>query len=226
MQRKHLLIGALIGVPILLGGGAMAFAASGGTTGSPAQTFIADVASHLGISTGTLESAMQQARLDQVQQMLSQGKITSAQATQMENVIKSGKLGFGRGFGGGMHGRDGRMMGGGPGALQAAASYLGLTPAQLRSDLGAGKSLSDIASSTSGKTLQGLEAAITTAMQQELQKAVSAGKLTQSQASARQQQVQTLVQQFVMRKGGALGHGPWGPPPGAGQPQGTPPATN
>ncbi len=225
MQRKHLLIGALIGVPILLGGGAMAFAASGGTAGSPAQTFIADVASHLGISTGTLESAMQQARLDQVQQMLGQGKITSAQATQMENAIKSGKLGFGRGFGG-MRGPGGRMMGGGPGAMQAAATYLGLTPAQLRTDIRSGKSLTDIASSTSGKTVQGLEAAITTAMQQELEKAVSAGKLTQSQATARQQQLQTFVQQFVTRKGGALGHGPWGPPPGAGQPQGTPPATN
>jgi hypothetical protein len=222
MQRKHLLIGALIGVPILLGGGAMAFAASGGSSGSPAQTFIADVASHLGISTGTLESAMQQARLDQVQQMLSQGRITSAQATQMENAIKSGKLGFGRGFGPGMRGPGGRMMGG-AGAMQAAASYLGLTPAQLRTDLGAGKSLSDIASATSGKTVQGLEAAITTAMQQDIQKAVSAGTMTQQQATARQQQLQTFVQQFVTRKGGAPGHGPWGPPQGA--PQGTPPAT-
>ncbi len=222
MQRRHLLIGALIGLPILLGGGVAAFAASGqSTTGSPAQAFIADVASHLGISTSTLQGAVQQARLDQVQKMLSAGKITSAQASQMETAIKSGQVGFG-----GMHARGGRMMGFGGGAMQAAATYLGVTPAQLRSDLQSGKSLSDIASAQSGKSATGLEAAITAAMQQQIQQAVSAGKLTQQQATQQQQQLQTFVQQFVARQGLGRAHGGWAPPAGAPQPQGNPPATN
>ncbi len=227
MQRRHLLIGALIGLPILLAGGAAAFAASGAaTSGSPAQTFLADVASHLGISTGTLESAMQQARLDQVQQLLSAGKITSAQASQMETAIKSGKVGPG-------FGRREHMGGGmfaGRGAMPAAATYLGLTPQQLRSDLQGGKSLSDIASSQSGKTVAGLEAAITTTMQQEIQQALSAGKITQQQATQQQGKIASFVQQFVTRTGMGAGHGGgWGPPAGEPQPgssQGTAPSSN
>lgn len=217
MLRKHLLIGALVGLPILVGGGVAAFAASGGTSGSsPAATFIADVASHLGISTSTLESAVQQARIDQVQQMVSSGKLTSAQAAQMEAAIKAGKLGagFGRMLRGGS-----RMMEEGPAAMQAAATYLGLTQQQLQSDLRGGKSLSDVASTSSGKTVQGLEAAITSAVQQELQQAVTQGRATQQQVTNMEQNLQTFVQRFVTRDGGGHGSGGhWGPPATGSQP--------
>ena len=221
MQRRHLLIGALVALPILAIGGVSAFAASGGASGtSPAATFIADVASHLGISTSTLQNALEQARLDQVQQMLSSGKITQAQATKMEAAIKSGKMG--PGFGG-MHRPGGGMMRDARGAMQAAATYLGLTAQQLQSQLQAGKSLSDIASATSGKTVQGLEAAITAAMQQDLQQAVTQGRLTQQQATNMQASLQTFVQRFVTRVGGGHGRGgPWGPPTNGLQPGGAP----
>jgi len=224
MQRRHLLIGALVALPILVGGGVAAFAASGGTSGtSPAATFISDVASRLGISTSTLESAVQQARLDQVQQMESQGKLTAAQAAKMEAAIKSGKLGAGFGR---MH-RGGRMMAGGPAAIQAAATYLGLTQQQIASDLQAGKSLSDIASSLSGKTVAGLTAAITAALQQQIQQAVTDGRLTQQQATSREQNLQTDVQRLVTRAGMGRGFaGPWGTPPAGGTQGGTASSSN
>ncbi len=227
MQRKHLLIGALVALPLLAIGGVSAFAASGGASGtSRGQAFIADVASHLGISTSTLTSALQQARLDQVRNMLKSGRITSSQATRMENAIKSGKLGpeFRPGLGGGMRHGGPRLMAGTPGAMRAAVSYLGLTRHQLRGDLQSGKSLSDIASATSGKTVQGLEAAITSAIQQELGQAVTDGRMTQTQATNMSQNLQTFVQRFVTRRGFARGpHRYWGGPGPGGQ---TAPAPN
>lgn len=218
------MIGALIALPILAGGGVAAFAASTGTTGtSPAATFLADVASHLGISTATLQSAVQQARLDQVQQMLSAGKITSAQAAKMDAAITSGQAGLG--FGPGPMGRRGGLRGDGT-ALGAAATYLGLTAQDLRSDFAAGKTLADVAGATSGKTVAGLEAAITAAMQQEMQQAVTSGKVTQAQATARQAGLATFVQNFVNSTPGAHGRGgPWGAPPN-GAPAGGPPSSN
>jgi hypothetical protein len=42
------------------------------------------------------------------------------------------------------------------GLLTTAASYLGTSPAQLRSELSSGKSLAEIANATSGKSSQGL----------------------------------------------------------------------
>ncbi len=200
MRKRHLVVGALIALPLLLGGGAAAFAASGSSSGtSPGTAFIADVASHLGISTSTLQGALQQAEVDRVQQAVKSGKLTSAQATKIEARINSGKLGpgFGRlglGF---------RMRPGSRAAVSAAATYLGVTPQQLRSDLRGGKSLSDVAAATSGKTVQGLEAAITSALESSLHEAVTAGRLTQQQAQTRGAKLPQLVQQLVTRTGHA-----------------------
>src|SRR5262249_49666581 len=68
--------------------------------------------------------------------------------------------------------------------LAAAASYLGITTQQLLTDLGSGKTLAQIANSTSGKSAAGLIDALVAHEQQELKDAVTAGKLTQQQADA------------------------------------------
>lgn len=231
MQRKHLLIGALIALPLLAGGGVAAVAASGSASGtSPAATFLADLASHLGISTSTLQSAVQQSEIDQVEAQLKAGKLTQAQATKIETQIKSGDVGRGFGMMGGPHGRRG-FMAGGNAAMQAAATYLGLTQQQLMTDLQGGKSLSSLATASSGKSVSGLEAAITAAIQQSLQQAVSQGKLTQAQATTQESNLQTFVQQFVTRTGppmrpnGDQGRG-WGPPPGQQTPSGSSSTSN
>ena len=55
----------------------------------------------------------------------------------------------------------------------AIAAYLGLTPAQLREQLGSGKTLAQIAA-TRGKTVAGLENAILADVQAHLDRAVAA----------------------------------------------------
>lgn len=76
------------------------------------------------------------------------------------------------------------MVNGGPfGDLSAAAGYLGVSGAQLRSDLQGGKSLAQIAVAA-GKTSAGLVAALVSAETSKLFAAVTAGKLTSAQESA------------------------------------------
>lgn len=68
--------------------------------------------------------------------------------------------------------------------LEAAATYLGTTTANLETQLQAGKTLAQIASATSGKSTAGLIAALVAAEKTEIAAAVKANKLTQAQADA------------------------------------------
>ena len=69
----------------------------------------------------------------------------------------------------------------GPASLEAAAKYLGLTEAELRTQLEAGKTLAEIAKAQ-GKTVDGLEKALTADAKTKLDAAVKAGTITQAQA--------------------------------------------
>jgi len=67
--------------------------------------------------------------------------------------------------------------------VSVAAQYLGLDTAELRQDLRSGKSLAQIANSTSGKSAGGLIGALLTASKAQLATRVSDGSLTQAQAN-------------------------------------------
>jgi uncharacterized coiled-coil protein SlyX len=78
--------------------------------------------------------------------------------------------------------------------LDAAATYLGLTSAQLRSDLQSGQTLAQVASATSGKSTVGLIAALVASEKTELDAAVTSGKLTSAQE---QTLIAALQQRFT-----------------------------
>jgi hypothetical protein len=101
--------------------------------------------------------------------------------------------------------------------LDAAASYLGTTTANLVTQLQAGKTLAQVAAATSGKTTAGLIAALVAAEKTEIAAAVTAGRLTQAQAD---QITPTLTQRFTdfvngTRPAGGPGPGGFGHGPGA-----------
>src|SRR5262249_37599143 len=101
---------------------------------------------------------------------------------------------------------------------QAVTDYLGITAAQLRTQLAAGKSLADIAQAQ-GKTVAGLKDALTAAAKTRLDAAVKAGKLTQAQAddlpSKLTSHLADLVNgTFAGRDHGGRGFGPGGFGPG------------
>ena len=64
--------------------------------------------------------------------------------------------------------------------LDAAATYLGLTEDQLRTQLESGKSLADVAKAQ-GKSVDGLKQAILSQVQSKLDQAVKDGELTTAQ---------------------------------------------
>lgn len=106
---------------------------------------------------------------------------------------------------------DGRGAGCG-GNLSAAASYLGLTTSALQSRLESGKTLTQIADATSGKSAKGLIAALVAAEKKEIAAAVAAGRLTQAQADSLnatlQQRVTDRVNGTFPAHGAEGGHGP------------------
>jgi len=95
--------------------------------------------------------------------------------------------------------------------LDAAAKYLGLTEAQLRTQLENGKRLAEVAKAQ-GKTVDGLVDALAAAAKTKLDAAVKAGMLTQTQADGMLSELKEHISDFVngMRQAPPFGerHGP------------------
>jgi len=93
--------------------------------------------------------------------------------------------------------------------LAAAATYLGVTQADLLTSLQSGKTLAQVAGATSGKSVAGLIDALVAAEKTELAAAVTAGRLTQAQSD---QIAAGLTAHVTAEVNGTLpSHGPGGP---------------
>ncbi len=195
---KRTLIGGIAAL-VLVGGGAIAFAASQTTTPTNTfQSFLDDVASHLGVTPAALQSAIQAAETDQINQAVQSGKLTQQQASKIESRIQNGQL---RPFlRGGFHGPRGRMGFGGMAFMNEAATYLGITPQQLRTQLQSGQTLTQIANATSGKSASGLQAYLLSQLKTKLDAAVSSGKLTATQETQILSKAQTMIGNLMNRQ--------------------------
>jgi hypothetical protein len=220
---------------LLIGGVALALAASGGaayaatqSSGTGQQAFINDVAKRLNVSPTQLSSAVKAAVVDQLNAAVKAGRLTQAQANKIEQMInQNGRLPFIFAPGGPLFGPGGRQfVPGGPlfapggphkflsvrakgGVFHAAATYLGVTNAQLLSDLISGKSLAQIANAR-GKSVSGLEQAIVTAEKTRLDRAVSKGRITKAQEQQLLNGLSAKISRLVNRTG--LGLPPAGGP--------------
>lgn len=189
--KRRIVIAALVLGVAGLGGSALASSSSAG------NTFFDDVARHLGVSPAKLQTAINQAQVDRLNQLVKQGKLTKAQAGAIEKQMKQRTgMPFGGPFGtpfGGPHPfgnhhffrGHGHMMpffGSPMDSLQTAATYLGISPRALGSDLRSGKTLAAIAKAK-GKSASGLEKAMLAASKQQLDSAVKAKRLTAAQES-------------------------------------------
>ena len=191
---------------LMLGGAAGAVAATQSSSSSPRQAYVTDVAHHLGVTPSALTAAMKAATIDRINAALAAGRLTQAQAIALKQRVEQGTGapylgggGFGhRGFGHGRFARAGAVV----------AQYLGISEATLRSELQSGKSLAQIASSTSGKSVAGLKTAIVTAAKTRLDKAVSNGRITSAQETQLLATLPARADAALQRTG--LG----GPPPG------------
>jgi len=178
-SKRVLVIGSIV-VLAAVGAAGGAIAASG--TFDPKaerQAYLNDVAGRLGVTSAKLEDALKGAAIDRVDAALAAGQITKDEADALKAAINSGKFPLGEGI---IPGPGFRHVGGygfGP-SLDAAATYLGLTEAQLRTQLESGKSLADVAKAQ-GKSVDGLKQAMLASIKAKLDQAVTDGKLTASQ---------------------------------------------
>jgi hypothetical protein len=184
------------------------------------KAVIDDTAKQLGVEPAKLEAALQQALVNRVEQAVKDGRLTRAQADGVIARIKSGDLPLGGGFGrGGKHSGFGHRGGGFGETAAAAATYLGVSEAQLQTARQAGKSLADVAKEK-GKTTAGLKAAMLAAVTKAADAAVTAGKLTKVQRDALVANAPARLDHEIAethtggRHGGGFG-GPDGPAPGA-----------
>ncbi len=120
-----------------------------------------------------------------------------------------GGFGLGRGAGGRGFGQGRRG-----GSFPAAATYLGISQTQLFADLRSGKTLAQIASSTSGKSASGLIDAMVAAQRSDLESAVQSGRITRAMAVQIETALKSRVTQMVDGGfgGGFGGRGRFGPP--------------
>jgi hypothetical protein len=171
-RTKRVVMIAALAAILAIGAGA---AVAGGVLGNDQEAFLNDAAKRLNVTPAQLESALQGAYADRIDAAVAAGKITKEQGEAMKQRSAQGGLPL---FGGGHRGGPGH---GGPMSMAAAAGYLGLTEAELHTQLESGKTLAQIAKDK-GKTVAGLEKAITDEAKKKLDAAVKAGTITQAQA--------------------------------------------
>jgi polyhydroxyalkanoate synthesis regulator phasin len=227
-RRFRWIMGALAVVAVVSGGAAYA-ATQDDSPQARSQAIVDDAAGALGVDPAKLSDALKAALQKQVDAQVTAGKLTQEQADAIKKRIADGTQPIfgGPGFGGpGKHFRHGGPgFGhhfGGPGlaaGVEEVATYLGLKPEELRTQLMSGKSLADIAKAQ-GKTVEGLETAITEAVTKRLDAAVTAGKITKEQKAKLLEGLTSHLDDFVngVRPPRGFGHGHWkgdenGPPP-------------
>jgi hypothetical protein len=175
--RRKVVAGVVAAVAV--GGAGAGFAATELTSSSSdeSKAIIDDAAKSLGVSPTKLGAALEKAFSDRIDAAVADGRLTKAQGEELKRRIHSGDFPlfgppvFGPNFPGVhpfFHGLD------------AAAGYLGLSEAALRSRLNSGKTLAQIAKAQ-GKSVDGLKSAMLDDAKQKLDDAVQAGRLSKSE---------------------------------------------
>src|SRR6266702_7148820 len=183
--KRKLVAGTVVALALAGGGAAIAATQLDSSPSERSAAVVNDAAQQLGVQPSALSSALKKALEDQVDADVTAGRLAKAEGDAIKTRIESGDFPI---FGGGLHHADGGHLAG----LDAAASYLGLTEAELRTQLEGGKTLAQVATAQ-GKSLDGLVTALTDAATTKLDAAVAAGRLTSDQ----EQSILTDLKQHV-----------------------------
>ena len=211
LTLKRKVAGAAAGLALVAGAAGAAYAVSGGSSDNR-QAFLNDVAGRLHVTPQQLKDAVAGAFGDRLAADVKAGRLTQAQADEIRRHFQEHggvpflgpppgpggppplggpPLGFG-------HPPPGPIFAG----LDAAAKYLGLTDAQLRTRLMSGKSLAQVAAAQN-KPVDGLKSAIEAAVKKRLDQAVTDKRITQSQEDHILSDLHARLDDIVNRKPGA-----------------------
>ena len=148
MQKRKLAAGAAAAL-VVAGGGVAVAASHSGSPKEESQAVVADAAKQLGIEPDKLSAALKKALENRVDAAVAAGRLTKDEGDALKARIESSEAPLFP-LGGPPRFREHHLP-----AVDAAAAYLGLTEAQLRSKLESGKTLAQIATEQ-GKTAEGL----------------------------------------------------------------------
>ncbi len=194
MPKRKVIVAGVAALAVAVTGGAIA-ATKATSPKAESQAVVNDAAKQLGVQPSELTAALKKALSNRVDAAVKAGRITKAEGDAMKARINSGDAplfgGGHRGFGKFGHGPHFRLHG-----LDAAASYLGLTEAQLRTQLNSGKTLAQVAKARD-KSVDGLVDALVKAANEKIDQAVKDGRLTQAQANEIKQGQRERLADFV-----------------------------
>jgi hypothetical protein len=181
--QRIMVIGTAVAAVAAISGTALAHEST-----AVGNSFLGDFARHLGVTPAKVREAYQATVIDRIEAAVKAGRLTRAQADAIEARVKSHEGGPFL-FGAPNHGFDHRPFDHhdgsqqhGPSSFDAAATYLGVSQDALHKALASGKTLAQVAKAN-GKTVPGLEAAMTASFKTHLADAVKAGRLTKQQAA-------------------------------------------
>ena len=229
--KKATIAAGAAGVTLLVAGLGAAGAVGASWVLSPSdesKAIIDDAASQLGVEPSELSDALKQALENRVDEAVEDGRLTEEQANELKERIDAnefpllGTLGF-----------HGHRLHGGPGLggrlghfghfelFETAASYLGLTQAELREEL-RDATLAEIAREH-GKSVDGLVQQLVATQTKRIDEALADGKITEEQAADLEAELGERVEALVNGEWRMRGDGPrhrfW---PGSGSPRAPP----
>ena len=177
------------------------------------HNWLATAATYIGVTEAALRTELQSGK-SLADVAVANGKtrdgliaaLTQAAATQIGTLVdtKNPLPAGGPGHGGGV-----RVVGD---QKAAAATYLGITEADLRTKLESGQTLAQVAAATAGKSRDGLVQALTADATAKIDAAQQAGTITADQATQLKANLATQIANFVdnARPNGGFGPGPGG----------------
>ena len=193
LKRKVIVVG-VAALAVAVTGGAVA-ATKADSRKAESQAVVNDAAKQLGVQPSELTAALKKALSNRVDAAVKAERITKAQGDAMKARINSGDAplfgGGHRGFGKFGHGPHFKLHG-----LDAAASYLGLTEAQLQNQLSSGKTVAQVANARD-KSVDGLVDALVKNANAKVDQAVEDGRLTRAQATEIKQGQRERLADFV-----------------------------
>lgn len=195
MTFKRKIVVAALAVLAVVGGGG-AFAAT--RLASPEESsreVLNDAAKTLGVKPSELTDALKGALKKQVDEAVAAGRLTEEQGAALKERIDAGRMplvGFPGPF---FEDHEVHFPG-----LAAAASYLGIGEAGLRSQLEDGKTLAEVAKAR-GKTVSGLVDALVADAKERLDDAVAAGRLSKAEADRVLADLEAMITRFVNGEG-------------------------
>lgn len=215
MNLKRKVVAGAVAALGVAGGGAAIAATQLGDPKAESQAIVDDAAQQLGIDPSELSDALKKALENRVDAAVAAGRITKERGDALKAQIESGDVplfGGPRGFG--VFGPLGHFIHFGD--LDVAASYLGLTEAELRTQLTSGKTLAQVAEDQ-GKSVEGLVDALVEPVKKKLDEAVADGRLTRAKADEVLSDLEARVTERVNSARPRFGPGfrgeRFGPPP-------------